>query len=52
MKSATHFTKITNQKAEKYLSGRAKLESTCLLASCQPRTLLCEFTENCFAAFD
>ena len=53
MKSTTYFVGITNQKAEKYLSERGKLESTCLLA-CLPqlRNFPCEFTENCFAVFD
>ena len=32
MKSATYFAEITNQKAEKYLPERGKLESTCLPA--------------------
>ena len=32
MKSTTYFAEITTQKAEKYLSDRGKLESTCLLA--------------------
>ena len=36
MKITTYFAQKTNQKAEKYLSGRGKLESTCLLA-CLPR---------------
>ena len=31
MKSTTYFTLITNQKSEKYLPERGKLESTCLL---------------------
>ena len=54
MKSTTYFAEITNQKAEKYLSERGKLESTCLLAGrlCQLRNFPCEFTENCFAVFD
>ena len=29
MKSTTYFAEITNQKTEKYLSERRKLESTC-----------------------
>ena len=36
MKRTTHFAEITTLKAEKYLSERGKLESTCLLA-CLPR---------------
>ena len=32
MKSGTYFAEITNQKAEKCLSERGNLESTCLLA--------------------
>ena len=32
MKSTTYFAEITNEKADKYLSERGKLESTCLLA--------------------
>ena len=38
MKSTTYFAEITNQKAEKYLSERGKLESTCLLA-CSPHAI-------------
>ena len=56
MKSTIYFTEITNQKAEKYLSRRRKLESTCLLASLlapfQLRNFPCEFTENCFTVFN
>ena len=52
MKSTTYFTELTNQKAEKYLSRRKKIESTCLLASCQLSDFPREFTENCFAVFD
>ena len=36
MKITTYFAELTNQKAEKYLSKRRKLESTCLL-TCSPR---------------
>ena len=36
MKSTTYFAEISKQKAEKYLSVKRKLESTCLLA-CSPR---------------
>ena len=36
MKNTTYFAEITNQKAEKYLSGRGKLESTGLFV-CLPR---------------
>ena len=35
MKSTTYFAEITNQTAEKYMSRRRKLESTCVLA-CSP----------------
>ena len=52
MKSRTSFAEITNQKAETHLSERGKLESTCLLALCQLRNFLREFTENCFVVFD
>ena len=55
MKSTTYIVEITNQKNEKYLSeGRNPLACLppCLLASCQLRNFLCEFTEKCFAIFD
>ena len=55
MKSATNIVEITNQKNEKYLSeGRNPLACLphCLLASCQLRNFLREFTEKCFAVFD
>ena len=55
MKSTTYIIEITNQKNEKYLSeGRNPLACLppCLLASCQLRNFLCEFTEKCFAIFD
>ena len=53
MKRTTYFAEITDQKAEKYLSERGKLESmlACLLALCQLRKFLREFSENCFAVF-
>ena len=54
MKSTTYIAEITNQKNEKYLSeGRNPL--ACLprlLALCQLRNFLREFTEKCFAVFD
>ena len=51
MKSTTYISEITIQKAEKYLSEERKLGSTCcspacLLASCQLRNVLSEFTEK------
>ena len=55
MKSTTYIVEITNQKNEKYLSkGRNPLtcSPTRLLASCQLRNFLPEFTEKCFAIFD
>ena len=55
MKSTTYIVEITNQKNEKYLSeGRNPLACLppCLLASCQLRNFLCEFTEKCFVVFD
>ena len=52
MKSRTSFAETTNQKAGTHLSERGKLESTCLLALCQLRNFLREFTENCFVVFD
>ena len=54
MKSTTYIDEITTQKNEKYLSeGRNPLVClpACLLASCQLRNFLCEFTEKCFAIF-
>ena len=55
MKNTTYIAEITNQKNEKYLSeGRNPLACLppCLLASCQLRNFLREFTEKCFAVFD
>ena len=54
MKSTTYIVEITNQKNEKYLSeGRNPLTCfICLLASCQLRNFLREFTEKYFAVFD
>ena len=54
MKSTTYIVEITNQKNEKYLSeGRNPLACLppYLLALCQPKNFLCEFTEKCFAVF-
>ena len=54
MKSTTYIVEITNQKNEKYLSeGRNPPTCLiCLLASCQLRNFLREFTEKYFAVFD
>ena len=55
MKSTTYIVEITTQKNEKYLSeGRNPLACSpaCLLASCQLRNFVCEFTEKCFSIFD
>ena len=55
MKSRTYIAEITNQKNEKYLSeGRNPLACLppCLLALCQLRNFLHEFTEKYFAVFD
>ena len=49
MKSTTYFAEITNQKAEKYLSERGKLESTCLLACSLPGDTT---NESFFVVFD
>ena len=55
MKSTTYIAEITNQKNEKYLS-KGRNQPACLpphlLASCQLRNFLREFTEKCFAVFD
>ena len=48
MKSETYITEITTQKTEKYLSEAGKLGPhlvACLLALCQLRTFLCDFTQ-------
>ena len=55
MKSITYIIEITTQKNEQYLSeGRNQHAClpACLLASCQLRILLSEFTEKHFAVFD
>ena len=55
MKSTTYIAEIIIEKNEKYLSeGRNPFAclSPQLLASCQLRNFLHEFTEKCFAVFD
>ena len=66
VKSTRYIAEMTTQKKEKCLSGwgrggggsvgRGRGKSTCLiacvLASCQLRNFLCEFTEKCFPIFD
>ena len=55
MESTTYIAKIATQKNEKYQSeGRNPLAClpVCLLASCQLRNFLHEFTEKYFANFD
>ena len=54
MKNTTYFVEITSQKAEVSVWERKTrihfLDG--LFATCQLRNFPCEFTENCFAAFD
>ena len=55
MKSTRYIAETTTQKNKKYLSeGKNPLAClpACLLALCQLRNLLCEFTDKCFVAFD
>ena len=52
MKSTTYIAKITAEKNEKFcLRGEINLLAR-LLASCELRNFLREFTENCFEVFD
>ena len=51
MKSTTYIVEITTQKNEKYLSEERNPLLARLLASCQLRNFLREFTEKCFAVF-